>query len=108
MKKQNKSLMLKWLRKFMTGENMLWREVIRDKYEMENRWMTKMVTTPYGCGIWRSVRNLWPLFRSRIRFQVGNGMKVLFWEDKWISPKNPETIIPRLIYTKLSTKCNYG
>ncbi|TMX01072.1 hypothetical protein EJD97_025261, partial [Solanum chilense] len=75
MKKKIKSLILKWLWKFMTGENMLWREVIRAKYEMENRWMTKMVTTPYGCGIWRSVRNLWPLFRSRIRFQVGNGMK---------------------------------
>ena len=35
MKKKNKSLMLKWLWKFMTGENMLWREVIRAKYEME-------------------------------------------------------------------------
>ncbi|WMV29067.1 hypothetical protein MTR67_022452 [Solanum verrucosum] len=55
------------------GENMLWREVIKAKYEMENRWMTKMVTTPYGCGIWRSIRNLWPLFLSRIRFQVGQG-----------------------------------
>ncbi|WMV41678.1 hypothetical protein MTR67_035063 [Solanum verrucosum] len=73
MKKQNKSLMLKWLWKFMTGENMLWREVIRAKYEMENRWMTKMVTTPYGCGSWRSIRNLWPLFLSRIRYQVGQG-----------------------------------
>ena len=46
MNKQNKSLMLKWLWKFIVGENMLWREVIRAKYEMENRWMTKMVTTP--------------------------------------------------------------
>ena len=41
MKKQNKSLMLKWIWKFMTGENMLWREVIRAKYEMENRWMKR-------------------------------------------------------------------
>ena len=37
MKKQNKSLMLKWLWKFMTRENMLWREVIREIYEMGNR-----------------------------------------------------------------------
>ena len=87
MKKKNKSLMLKCLWKFITGENMLWREMIRAKYEMENRWMTKMVTTPYGCGIWRSVRNLWPLFRSRIRFQVGHGMKVSFWEDRWIAQR---------------------
>ena len=37
MKKQYKSLMLKWRWKFITGENMLWREMIRAKYEMENR-----------------------------------------------------------------------
>ena len=49
--------------------------------------MTKMVTTLYGCGIWRSVSNLWSLFRSRIRFQVGNGMKVSFLEDKWIAQR---------------------
>ena len=42
MNKQNKSLMLKWLWKFIVGENMLWREVIRAKYEMENRWMPKI------------------------------------------------------------------
>ena len=88
--------MLKWLWKFMTGENMLWREVIRDKYEMENRWMTKMVTTPYGCGIWWAVRNLWPLFRSRIRFQVGNGMKVSFLEDKWIAQRTLKHLFPDL------------
>ena len=29
MKKQYKSLMLKWRWKFITGENMLWREMIR-------------------------------------------------------------------------------
>lgn len=57
---------------------MLWKEVVRAKYGMESRWMTKMVTTPYRCGIWRSVRNLWPMLLSIIRFQVGNGMKVLF------------------------------
>ena len=39
--KKKTSLMLKWLWKFMTGENMLWREVIRAKYEMENRWMKR-------------------------------------------------------------------
>lgn len=41
---------------------MLWKEVIREKYVMENRWMSEMITTPYECGISRSVRNLLPFF----------------------------------------------
>ena len=49
--------------------------------------MDDRLSTPYECGIWRSIRNLWPLFRSRIRFQVGNGMKVSFWEDRWIAQR---------------------
>ena len=55
-----------------------------------------MVTTPYEYGIWRSVRNLWPLFRSRIRFQVGNGMKVSFWEDRWIAQRTLKQSFPDL------------
>lgn len=96
MKKKNKSLMRKWLWKFMTGDGMLWKEVIRAKYDMENNWMTKMVTTLYGCGIWRCIRNLWPMLLSRISFQVGNGRKVLFWEDKWIAQRPLKLLFPEL------------
>ncbi|KAG5593819.1 hypothetical protein H5410_035051 [Solanum commersonii] len=54
MKMQNKSLMMKWLWKFITEENMLWKEVICAKYEMEDKWITKAVAIPYSCSIWRS------------------------------------------------------
>lgn len=36
MKKQNRSLMMKWLWKFITGENIFWKEVICAKYEWIN------------------------------------------------------------------------
>lgn len=85
MKKQNRSLMLKWLWKFLSGDSMLRKEVIKAKYEMESSWMTKMVSTPCGCRIWRLVRNLYPFMLSRIKFKVRNGVKVLFWEDMWIA-----------------------
>lgn len=67
----NKSLMMKWLWKFITGENVLWKEVICAKYEMEDKWVTKAVTTPYSCTIWRSVRNLWPQSLSKINLRSG-------------------------------------
>ncbi|MDV3188705.1 MAG: hypothetical protein Q8834_02660, partial [Candidatus Phytoplasma australasiaticum] len=104
MRKQNRSLMLKWLWKFMTGDNMLWEEVAKAKYEMESNWMTKMVSTPYGCGLWRSVRNLWPLILFRIRFKVGNGMKVLFWEDIWIAQRPLKQIFPELFSLSLQPR----
>lgn len=94
MRKQNKSLLLKWLWKFLSAETMLWKDVIYAKYEMENNWMTKLVTTPYGCGIWRTIRNLWPILFSRISFTVGNGRKVLFWEDKWINQRPLKLLFP--------------
>lgn len=34
--------------KFATKEGLLRKEVIIAKYRMEDKWMTKVVTTPYG------------------------------------------------------------
>lgn len=45
--------------------------------------MTKQVTIPYSCIVWRAIRNLWPMLQARTRVKVGNGMKTSFWEDKW-------------------------
>jgi len=47
LRKQNQSLMMKWLWKFANEDNMLWKEVITAKYGMEDQWMTKMISTPY-------------------------------------------------------------
>ncbi|KAG5577330.1 hypothetical protein H5410_057464 [Solanum commersonii] len=44
-------------------EGMLWKEAIVAKYGLEDKWMTKIVTTPYGCSP-RAIVNLWPLMRS--------------------------------------------
>lgn len=68
---QNHSLMMKWLRKLLNEEHMLWKEVITAKYGIEDTWMTKMVRTPYKCTVWREIRNLWPVLYYRTRVQVG-------------------------------------
>ncbi|WMV24629.1 hypothetical protein MTR67_018014 [Solanum verrucosum] len=73
MKKQNRSLMMKWLWKFATDEGMLWKEAIVAKYGLEDKWMTKIVTTPYGCSVWRAIRNLWPLMQIRTTVKIRNG-----------------------------------
>ncbi|WMV13959.1 hypothetical protein MTR67_007344 [Solanum verrucosum] len=55
MKFQNQSLMMKWLWKFASAENSLWKEVIAAKYGMRDKWMTTEVASPYGSSVWRSM-----------------------------------------------------
>lgn len=73
MKAQNQSLMMKWLWKFETNDNMPRKIVIIAKYGMEDNWTTNMESIPYSCTVWRAIRNLWPLLKERIRYKVGNG-----------------------------------
>ncbi|KAF3627776.1 putative HUA2-like protein 3-like [Capsicum annuum] len=46
LKSQSQSLMLKWLWRFASDES-LWKEVIKEKYDMEGKWTTKTVEGPY-------------------------------------------------------------
>lgn len=83
MKFQNQSLMMKWLWKFASAENSLWKEVIAAKYGMRDKWMTTEVAFLYGSSVWRSISDLWDLVLERSYCKVGNGRKVAFWMDKW-------------------------
>ncbi|WMV23922.1 hypothetical protein MTR67_017307 [Solanum verrucosum] len=83
LKKQNQSLMMKWLWKFANEDGMLGKDVITAKYGMKDKWMTTQVTIPYNCTVWRAIRNLWPMIQARTRVKLGNGRKTTFWDDKW-------------------------
>nr|XP_016510137.1 PREDICTED: uncharacterized protein LOC107827506 [Nicotiana tabacum] len=54
----NRALLGKWLWRFGLEEHALWREVIVEKYDSTGGgWRTKAITTPFGCGMWRSIMN---------------------------------------------------
>ena len=61
-----------------TEKGILWKEAILAKYGMEDNWMTKNVITPYGCSVWRAIRNLWPKIQIRTKVRIGNGQKTSF------------------------------
>ncbi|WMV25830.1 hypothetical protein MTR67_019215 [Solanum verrucosum] len=88
--------MMKWLWKFANEDNMLWKEVITAKYGMEDKWMTKMISTPYKCTVWRAIRNLWPVLYHRTKVEVGDGSKTSFWEDKWNGSVHMKQLHPEL------------
>ncbi|XP_059277663.1 uncharacterized protein LOC132031768 [Lycium ferocissimum] len=86
--------LVKW--EELTRKHMLWKEVITAKYGLEDKWMTNMVNTPYGCTVWRAIRNHWPIMLARIRCKVGNGLKVSFWNDIWLGDTALKVKFPAL------------
>lgn len=91
---QNHSLMMKWFWRYGSNENSLWKEVIKGKYGVEGNWAAKHVSGPYGVSLWKSIRNLWPKFRSKAHFRIGNGLKTSFWEDNWLGQNSLKQLFP--------------
>lgn len=100
-KAQNHSLLMKWLWRFGSNEQSLWKKVISQKYEMDGEWTTKLVTTPYGVCLWRSIRNLgeeftsaiikwvmvWKHLSGKVNIQWSNFSRL---SSAWINNKTPQ------------------
>lgn len=50
---------------------------------MEDKWMSKIVTTLYGCSVWSAIRKVWPLMQIKTKVKIWNGQRTFFWHDKW-------------------------
>jgi hypothetical protein len=37
----------------------------------------------YGVGLWKYIKRGWRIFSSHIRFDLGDGMRIRFWDDVW-------------------------
>ena len=83
LKNQSKALRMTWLWKYSNENQSLWSRVIRVKYEENDNWMTKEVTTPYSVSLWKSIRILWNEFEVNTTVKVADGVKTVFWKDDW-------------------------
>jgi hypothetical protein len=74
----NKALMGKWLWRYAMERDALWRKVVDVKYgSMRGGWCSKEVGGSYGFGVWKSIRRGWDAFAAHVRYEIGNGSKVL-------------------------------
>ncbi|WMV26185.1 hypothetical protein MTR67_019570 [Solanum verrucosum] len=80
LKNQSKALRMRWLWKYSNENRSLWVRVIKAKYEENDNWMTKEVTTPYGVSLWKSIRILWNEFKVNTIVKVADGVKTVFWK----------------------------
>ena len=62
----------------------LWRQVIAVKYGYEwGSWCTRPTNSPYGVGLWKNISQGWPTFSQHILYEIGDGSRVKFWQDRW-------------------------
>ena len=64
----------KWLRRYGTELDALWRRVIEAKYGNEwGGWHKKLVTRVYGVSLWKFIRSDWLNFSKSLCYDVGDG-----------------------------------
>ncbi|KAG5575709.1 hypothetical protein H5410_055843, partial [Solanum commersonii] len=64
---------------FTSEEHALWKEVKSVKYGSQGFWTTKVVTSPYGASLWRSIRALWQNIVGNIGFVATDGRMISFF-----------------------------
>ena len=58
--------------------------MIVSKYGIDRlSWWSKKSPFAHGVGCWKSINSTLDFFKYNVRFEVGNGARVLFWQDKW-------------------------
>lgn len=60
-------------------------------------WCCQRVVQPHGRGLWKGIWLGRELFWERVRFQMGAGDRVRFWQDRWCDGLTLAAMFP-LIY----------
>jgi hypothetical protein len=63
---------------------------------MSDGWCSKEVGGSFGVGVWKCIRTGWNVFAAHVRFEVGDGSKVLFWHDVLCGELPLKTLFPEL------------
>ena len=80
----NSASLAKWLWRYGLENDALWRRVIGAKYGNGwGGWCTKSVSGAYGVCLWKFIWSGWWNFSKFIRYEVGDGTRVKFWDDVW-------------------------
>jgi hypothetical protein len=93
----NEALLRKWLWRFGVEREALWRQVVMVKYgALEGGWASKMSTGTYGVGLWKFIRSGWNKFSQMLKYEVGDGTRIRFWDDVWCIDSPLKSAYPEL------------
>ena len=93
----NRALLGKWLWSYGTEREALWRRVVDVKYgSMWGGCCSNVGRGSYGVSLWKTIRKEWDSLSQYLSFMVGDGSKVLFWQDHWCGEMPLMTAYPEL------------
>ena len=65
-------------------DNSTWKDVIRLKYHIdEGDWLTRAPRGSFGVNLWKDISKESRQMKQDVRFVVGDGTRISFWEDSW-------------------------
>ena len=59
-------------------------------------WCTRPTNAPYGVGLWKNISRGWPTFSRHILYDIGDGSRVKFWQDRWCGETSLAVRYPEL------------
>ena len=78
----NLCLLGSWVKRYILGENKLWRKVIESKYNNRNRNIL-CCQNAHPSTFWKGVMWAMKAVKLGYKWNVGNGKTIRFWEDIW-------------------------
>ena len=63
---------------------------------LEGGWTSKIPSGTYGVGLWKFIRSGWDKFSQMLKFEVGDGTRILFWDDVWCTDNPLKVAYPEL------------
>uniref|UniRef100_A0A2N9F8V6 Reverse transcriptase zinc-binding domain-containing protein n=1 Tax=Fagus sylvatica TaxID=28930 RepID=A0A2N9F8V6_FAGSY len=63
---------------------------------LEGGWASKMPTGTYGVGLWKFIRSGWNKFSRILKYEVGDGTRIRFWDDVWCIDSPLKSAYPEL------------
>ena len=98
MRRFNQALLDKWLWRFAHEEGAWWRSVLVAKYgSVWGGWHLGDISCPHGVGLWKFICIGWPNFRRHVKFVLGKGTKIRFWDDVWCGDSALKEEFPGLL-----------
>lgn len=76
LKKMNQALLSKWLWRFAKEDDVLWRNLIAEKYRIDGvEWLSKTPNGSFGRAVWKGVMKCKHIFFKNIKFKVNRGIR---------------------------------
>ena len=103
----NVALQLKLLWKIINDNNSLWVKLVRKKYVKNDSLLAHKVLS-VASWQWKNLMRLRDIFSQGLRWQIGNGADIRFWEDNWLFQYPLATIIsPPLMLLQLGSMSSF-